>query len=201
MNIFTVGHSNHPIYTFLGMLRNAGVTTLVDVRSKPVSRFSPQFNKASLADNLRSAGIEYVYRGDKLGGFGDPSPAMAAILHDFLKWREAHPDKQPALMCAEKSPFDCHRYYWLANWIKRSSNFTVTNIMPPGTENWEADLTNLPALDGMIGKDEVGAANLPVYDWRVDGQLRGFFTRNDATAYCIAKEINVGLIHKVRKRV
>ena len=41
--IFTIGHSNHPIERFLGLLREHGITTVADVRSTPASRFNPLY--------------------------------------------------------------------------------------------------------------------------------------------------------------
>jgi len=39
--IYTVGHSNHPIERFLGLLQPHGITAVADVRSTPYSRFNP----------------------------------------------------------------------------------------------------------------------------------------------------------------
>jgi uncharacterized protein (DUF488 family) len=41
---------------------------LVDVRSKPASRFVPHFNKKALDTYLKENGIEYRFEGDALGG-------------------------------------------------------------------------------------------------------------------------------------
>ncbi len=43
--IFTIGHSNHDMLHFLGILRRHRIEMLVDVRSEPYSRYAPQFNK------------------------------------------------------------------------------------------------------------------------------------------------------------
>lgn len=37
--IYTVGHSNHPIERFLGLLQRHGIELLADVRSMPYSRY------------------------------------------------------------------------------------------------------------------------------------------------------------------
>ena len=42
--IFTVGHSNHSLDMFIDLLKSHKIDVVVDVRSKPFSRFSPQFN-------------------------------------------------------------------------------------------------------------------------------------------------------------
>ena len=66
--IRTIGHSNHPIERFVGLLQAAGIALLVDVRSMPYSRRFPQFGKERLAKSLAAAGIAYVHEGAALGG-------------------------------------------------------------------------------------------------------------------------------------
>ncbi|MFM6311388.1 MAG: DUF488 family protein, partial [Dolichospermum sp.] len=48
MKIFTIGHSNHTIETFIELLHQHQVTALADVRSSPYSRRFPQFNQSAL---------------------------------------------------------------------------------------------------------------------------------------------------------
>ena len=66
-SVFTVGHSNHPLEHFIGLLRRHGVTAIADVRSKPYSRMNPQFNREDLSEALKAAGIVYVFLGKELG--------------------------------------------------------------------------------------------------------------------------------------
>src|ERR1019366_5769352 len=67
MTIFTVGHSTRSVEDVVAMLREHQVTTLVDIRTIPRSRFNPQFNKDSLPADLAQSGIDYVSMAD-LGG-------------------------------------------------------------------------------------------------------------------------------------
>jgi hypothetical protein len=53
------------------LLEAAQVTAIADVRSAPVSRFSPQFNKAALTASLAARGIAYEFFGKELGGRPD----------------------------------------------------------------------------------------------------------------------------------
>src|SRR5512144_618613 len=59
-DLLTIGHSNQPIDRFLALLRDAGVTAVADVRSRPFSRRFPWFSQKRLAERLarhgRSAG-------------------------------------------------------------------------------------------------------------------------------------------------
>ena len=50
--IFTIGHSTRTFAEFEALLQQVGVTLLVDVRSIPRSRTTPQFNKDTLPASL-----------------------------------------------------------------------------------------------------------------------------------------------------
>lgn len=121
-DLFTIGHSNHPIDRFLAQLRAAGVTAVADVRSVPFSRRYPWFSAKALAPTLAMEGFAFVPLGDALGGRpSDPAffcdgvadyEAMAATpafragldrVHDGAKRFRI------CLMCAEREPTDCHR--------------------------------------------------------------------------------------------
>ncbi len=47
--LWSIGHSNHPIERFLTLLRQHAIAMLADVRTAPYSRYSPQFNRDELA--------------------------------------------------------------------------------------------------------------------------------------------------------
>jgi len=68
LTIFTIGHSNHSLEVFINLLQSHKIDVLVDVRSKPFSRFSPQFNKDGLEKAVRASGIKYLFLGKELGG-------------------------------------------------------------------------------------------------------------------------------------
>lgn len=56
------------------MLREAGVTAVIDVRRFPGSRRHPQFGREALASTLADAGIGYEWHGEALGGRRSRSP-------------------------------------------------------------------------------------------------------------------------------
>lgn len=120
--VFTVGHSNHLVEWLEKLLRMHEVTSLVDVRSSPYSRFNPQFNREALAQWLLEAGIAYEFLGRELGGRSeDPADyEQGRIRYDRLAAKPAFkrglarilrhgPNERLALLCAEKEPLDCHR--------------------------------------------------------------------------------------------
>ena len=56
--ILTIGHSSHPLGTFLWLLQKHEVEALVDVRRYPVSRRNPQFSRESLCAALEEECIQ-----------------------------------------------------------------------------------------------------------------------------------------------
>ncbi|WP_395713954.1 DUF488 family protein [Reyranella sp.] len=113
--IKTIGHSNHPIEHFLGLLEGGGVEAVVDVRSVPYSRRFPQFGRERLAQSLASRGILYRYEGGALGGkprSGEDYEALAAapeFAEALSRLIAGAANTTLCLMCAEKDPLDCHR--------------------------------------------------------------------------------------------
>jgi uncharacterized protein (DUF488 family) len=123
-SILTVGHSNLEITDFLAVLIGHGVQTLCDVRSLPRSSRFPQFNREALEAGLTSAGIQYEFLGEALGG----RPADPRVYHedgrvDYTARRRAPDfatgieraiaflkDRVIVLMCAEEDPLQCHRF-------------------------------------------------------------------------------------------
>lgn len=113
--IYTLGHSSHPLDRFVELLAAHGVTTLVDVRSHPYSRWAPQYTKAPLSHRLASAGIEYAYLGRELGGRPDGGIDYRerALAPDFIDGVERlitlARRGRVAILCAEEDPSSCHR--------------------------------------------------------------------------------------------
>jgi uncharacterized protein (DUF488 family) len=58
--IYTVGHSNGTTERLFGLLAQNGITAVADVRSRPYSRFNPQFNREDLTAFLKKSGLESV---------------------------------------------------------------------------------------------------------------------------------------------
>ena len=173
MEVFTIGHSTHPVERFVELLRGQAVEVLADVRSTPFSRFNPQFNRASLAKSLESAGIRYEFLGETLGARStDPacfengrvSYARLADSAPFKRGIEqlvgAAEAQRVAIMCAEKEPLDCHRTILVGRVLERQG-VTVRHILADGSveenrqtlERLSARL-KLPADDLFSGSPE-----------------------------------------------
>ena len=65
--LFTIGHSNQSQEEFLAMLRRYGIDCVVDVRSVPANKYSPQFNMEVLRRFLKQNGVEYLHFGREFG--------------------------------------------------------------------------------------------------------------------------------------
>ena len=136
LEIYSVGHSNHPIDYFIGLLTRHDVTALADVRSIPYSRRHPQFCREALAESLREAGIAYVFLGEELGGKRAGGLAAAAGTPEFRtgldRLREGAQRYGVAFMCAEREPLDCHRTMLVARHL-RAPGVTIRHILANGT--------------------------------------------------------------------
>ena len=125
--VWTVGHSNHSLEKFLGILKAHAVALVLDVRRFPASRKWPHFDAANLARSLPSTGIEYAgmpqlggrrkarsdsphraWRVEAFRGYADfmDSPEFAGALEKVTAL--AH-ERRSVLMCAEALPWRCHR--------------------------------------------------------------------------------------------
>jgi uncharacterized protein (DUF488 family) len=125
--LFTIGHSTHAVEELVGLLRDAGVELVVDVRRFPGSRRHPQFGRERLAAALAEAGIGYrheealggrrrarvdspntAWRNEQLRGYADhmASEDFAAGLARLLALAAERPT---AVMCAEAYWRHCHR--------------------------------------------------------------------------------------------
>ncbi|HYC28148.1 MAG TPA: DUF488 domain-containing protein, partial [Chitinophagaceae bacterium] len=62
--VWTIGHSTHPLEEFVDMLLSFQIEVVADVRSFPGSRKYPQFNKENLEQSLPDLGFEYVHLKD-----------------------------------------------------------------------------------------------------------------------------------------
>jgi len=122
--LYTIGHGARKAEDFLALLKQYGIRYLADVRSKPYSRFHPQFSQAALRKFLEENGIRYVFMGDELGGRpSDPScyDDKGNIDYNCIRTKEYYrngisrlraaleKDLRLAIMCSERDPAMCHR--------------------------------------------------------------------------------------------
>ncbi len=121
--LFTIGHSNHELEHFVGLLKQHRVEGVVDVRSNPSSQYATHFDSLILKPALEQAGIKYAFLGHELGGrppgeeFYDEKGHVlyykAARRPEFLlgirRLVNAAGRTRLAIMCSEEDPTECHR--------------------------------------------------------------------------------------------
>lgn len=154
--VYTIGHSTHSLKRFVELLASHGITALADVRSRPYSRYTPQFNHEALRTDLKKVGIAHVFLGRELGARAEDrscyvdgrarydliartelfQQGIARVLHGTERYRIA-------LMCAEKDPLTCHRAILVCrHLILRGAN--AEHILENGTlESHQASLARL----------------------------------------------------------
>ena len=130
MVLLTVGHGQRSVDELAGVLVDAGVGRLVDVRRYPGSQRHPHLAGEKLAATLPERGVEYQWWGEELGGrrrasgpvsrhpaWRNPAfrayadhmdlPAFRDTLVRLLALGAAGPPL--AVMCAETLWWRCHR--------------------------------------------------------------------------------------------
>jgi len=133
--LYTIGHSTRTLEELIAALKAHEIETLVDIRSFPVSRRLPHFNRESLEAALPAAGIRYVWM-KELGGYRkkirDDSPHVALRSRSFRNYADytltpefelaagqllkIATDSRTAYMCAERVWFHCHRMI-VSDWL------------------------------------------------------------------------------------
>ncbi|MGV3485616.1 MAG: DUF488 family protein [Planctomycetaceae bacterium] len=149
--LWTIGHSNHPLNRFVELLTCADMAVLADIRRFPHSRSLPHFNGEALSERLGSSGIEYRW----LEGLGGRRPKAASespnlntawrnqsfrnyadyMLSDSFKTAfdelaEIAAAKRTAIMCSESVFWRCHRR--LVSDFAVAQGASVMHIFPDG---------------------------------------------------------------------
>ena len=139
--LFTIGHSDHDLAHFVSLLTRHGVEAIVDVRSQPYSRFHGQFNRETIAEALKRAGIEYLFLGRELGARRveresyrkgqaryDLIRGLPAFVAGLNRLRQEASSRRICLMCAEKDPITCHRTILVCRQL-RSEPIDIRHIL------------------------------------------------------------------------
>jgi uncharacterized protein (DUF488 family) len=151
--LFTIGHSNHSLETFLGLLKTHRIETLVDTRSQPYSRYVPHFNPEALKPAVTAAGLRYVFLGKELGGrpeeaeFYDTEGHVlygrvaesSRFLEGIAKLEKAAGTQRMALFCSEENPSVCHRRL-LVGRVLTERGADVRHIRADGSLQSEGEL-------------------------------------------------------------
>ncbi|WP_024890524.1 DUF488 family protein [Luteimonas huabeiensis] len=164
--LWTIGHSTRPLEVFLGMLSEAGIFTVADVRRYPGSRRNPQYAAEALAASLPGAGIGYLpmpelggrrrpredsphtaWRNAAFRGYADymDTPAYAAAR---ARLGDAALERPTAVMCAEAMWWSCHRSLIADDFKARG--WEVVHLMAPGKAQLHPYTAAARIVDGRL---------------------------------------------------
>ncbi|MGN6584454.1 MAG: DUF488 domain-containing protein [Rhizobiaceae bacterium] len=148
---YTIGHSNRSFEEFAGLLGEAEIELVADIRKIPMSRANPQFNKDILAQTLTGIGIAYEHMA-ALGGLRGKARGQLTAVNAFWTNRSFHNyadyalstefrlglgrlieegrKRRTAMMCSEAVWWRCHRRI-VADYLIAAGE-TVFHILGPG---------------------------------------------------------------------
>ena len=133
--LLTIGHSTRALEDFLQVLKAHSIEALADVRSFPMSRRYPHFNRESLEGALAAQEVRYRWI-KQLGGrrprASEPSPNLGLRSQSFRNYADhmltaefnqgigellrVGEQSVTAYMCAERVYFRCHRWL-ISDWL------------------------------------------------------------------------------------
>lgn len=165
--LYTIGHSTRTLDELIEALHAHSILMLADIRSFPMSRRLPHFNRESLEKTLPAAGIQYVWM-KELGGrrkaIRDDSPNVALRNSSFRNYAdymltgefqhaaanlvEMAEISRTAYMCAERVYFQCHRML-VSDWLTAHGH-EVLHIDGTGPVKPHKLLTEARIIDGEL---------------------------------------------------
>jgi len=143
--IFTIGYGHRSFNEFLAAIRRYDIKYVIDIRSKPFSRYKPEFSRETLSLNLERCGVRYHFMGEELGGRpeGEEFYTNGKVVYSRLEQNETFQKgisrletaaRQPGrvcLMCSEARPEQCHRSKLIGH-VLQQRKVPVNHI---GTDN------------------------------------------------------------------
>ena len=152
MQIYTIGHSNHDLQTFLNLLKQHEIQAIADVRSHPYCKYTPHFTKKNIQTELVNAKFKYVFLGEQLGArptnpncyrqgkvsFDEllKTEAFQTGIQRLLKGIKSY---KVSLMCAEHDPISCHRSILICQHLS-NLKVDIYHIKKDGSLESQSDL-------------------------------------------------------------
>ena len=133
--IYSIGYSNRTLEEFQRLLDKYQIEYLVDVRSRPYSKYNPDFNRERLEHYFKSNKIRYVFMGDQISGLPEDATCFTDGKVDYDKCKlmdlfiagitrlvtAYEKGLLIAVMCSEGKPQDCHRSKLLGEMLRDRS--------------------------------------------------------------------------------
>jgi uncharacterized protein (DUF488 family) len=169
--IYSIGHGNKKFEEFIQELKSFDIQFLLDIRSKPFSKWNPQFNQNELKFKLELNKIKYVFVGDTLGGLPEDRSCYdfnGKVVYDLIKEKDFFKEglerlttaneKQIkiAIMCSESKPEECHRSKLIGQELlkkKISLKHIISDKMVKSQEAIMAELTKGKGTVDLFGNE------------------------------------------------
>lgn len=195
LELFTIGHSNHPVDKLIELLAMHGITAVCDVRSHPYSSYNPQFNREPFHQTLKGHDIAYVFLGKELGPrSNDPDCYINGKVQynciagtDLFKeglsrLKNGMKTHRIALMYAEKDPIMCHRTILVCRHL-RSDAIKIRHILEDGSiEENEDSIRRLLR--------ELGMQELNLFEKTEEVMEKAYDIQGEKIAYITKDEAN-----------
>lgn len=131
VKIWSMGYGSLSKEKFVSIIKENNIDFVIDVRRWPTSKL-PHFKKENLRTLLQEVGVEYIWMGEKLGGFrkgGYPAYMGSPEFEEGISFIISLSKKGRAcLLCLEPEPKRCHRRY-IADRLSRLG-FKIVDIRP-----------------------------------------------------------------------
>jgi uncharacterized protein (DUF488 family) len=165
--LYTIGHSTRSLHELIAVLQAHSIQTLVDIRSFPMSRRLPHFNREAMEKTLAETGIRYLWL-KELGGrrkkIRNDSPNIALRSDSFRNYADymltsdfqraiaelinLAEQSRTAYMCAERVYFRCHRML-VSDWLVAHGH-EVFHIDGTGTVKKHQLMAEARLIDGQL---------------------------------------------------
>ena len=180
--LYSVGHSNQSQEDILGLLKAHDINCVVDVRSVPASKYTPQFNMEPLRWFLRNHDIQYLHFGEEFGARRtdclnadeqvdfEKAIETSSFMHGVDRLMTGlNKGFHISLMCSEANPLECHRFSLVSRYFY-DIGLDVQHILK------DAELASHKSLEDEMIKEYVHSKknHLPEIDL-----LFGTYTKED----------------------
>lgn len=145
--IYTIGCSSYDVEYLIRRLKQNRINVIVDVRSVPYSKHTPQYNADVLKKVLKQNQILYMDFSKEFGARREEKevyvnnrvsfervmnlPIFGKGVERIKKGVESK--YRIALMCTEKDPEKCHRFSLVARGIEKKANIYSMHILADGS--------------------------------------------------------------------
>jgi uncharacterized protein (DUF488 family) len=152
--IYTIGYSGYKIDSFLRELRKYKISSVIDVRSEPYSRYYFDYNREKLKAILEKNGFFYRNYKREFGARQNDRAFYSSDGYlDFEKFTGSEEflngvkklkvgmskNYSFVLMCAEKDPFDCHRTMMIAREFHKQG-YKIIHLISNEKEQTQEDI-------------------------------------------------------------